>query len=180
MPIVNQNVGATSPKTGTFQFSAKRYAGVTLKIPTASVVTSITTRRLVSLQEDTNQNLVAVPYPAALVGYTIVGWGVLEEALQSGGLASIAPTPNTLVDGDTVVVLRDPDAVCMVDVDPSNKPTEGIGTAYMDVQGRITSVSSGANIALAGAVFKSVPGPQMSSQLAASTVFYMMYTPNKL
>lgn len=179
MPAVNQNVGATSPKSGTFQYSSKRLAGVTLKIPTASVVTSITTRRIVSLQEDANQNLVAVPYPAALAGYTLVGWGVLEEALQSGGLASIAPNPNALVDGDTVTVLRDPSDVCMVDVDPSNLPTEGIGTAYMDVQGRITSVSSGANIALSGSVSKSVPGPQLTSQLAANTVFYQLYTPLK-
>lgn len=177
MPAVNQNIGATTPKTGTFQYLAKRIAGLTLVIPGAAGVSSVTNRRIVSIQEDTDGNLFAVVSPIAILDYIIVGWGVLEEALQSGGIASIAPAPNTFVDGDTVVVLRDVESIYMIDVDPSNEPTIGIASAYLDMQGRISSVSSGSNIALQGAVFTGVPGQQLSSQLATSTVFFQLRNP---
>lgn len=176
MPIPSQNIGATAPKSGTFQWSAKRYAGIPLKIPVAAGVSSVTNRRIVSLQQDASGNLFAVVSPIAIAAHTIIGWGVLEEALQAGGLSSIAPTPNTYVEGDLVVVLRDPEEVYMIDMDPSNAPTSGIGTAYMDMQGRVSSVSSGSNLALAGSVFTSVPGAQLSSQLASNTRFYQLYT----
>lgn len=176
MPVVNQTVGATSPKTGTFQYGAKRLAGIPLKIPVAAGVSSVTNRRIVSLQQDTDNVIYAVVSPVALASHEIVGWGVLEEALQSNGLASIAPSPNTFVDGDLVTVLRDPTEVYMIDIDESNAPTEGINTAYLDVQGRLSSVSGGSNLALLGAVFTGTPGQQLSGQLAENTKFYQLYT----
>lgn len=176
MPVVNQTVGSTSPKTGTFQYDAKRIAGIPLKIPGAAGVSSVTNRRIVSLQQDSDNVLYAVISPVALASHTIVGWGVLEEALQSNGLASIAPNPNTFVDGDLVTVLRDPTEVYMIDFDPSHEPTEGINTAYLDVQGRLTSVSGGSNLALLGSVFSATAGQQLSNQLAENTKFYQLYT----
>lgn len=179
MPIPAQTIGATSPKSGTFQYNAVRLAGLTLKIPDAAGVSSVSNRRIVSIQQDANENLFAVVSPVALASHTIVGWGVLEEALQAGGLSSIAPTPNNFVDGDTVVVLRNPSDVYMIDYDPSNEPTDGVASAYLDTQGRLSSSSAGDNIALQGAVFQGVPGQQMSSQLATNTRFYQLYTPLK-
>lgn len=176
MPVPYQTIGSTSPKTGTFQYDAKRLAGIPLKIPVAAGVSSVSNRRIVSLQQDSDNVLYAVVSPIALASHEIVGWGVLEEALQSNGLASISPDPNTFVDGDLVTVLRDPNEVYMIDYDPSNAPTEGINTAYLDVQGRISSVSSGNNIALLGAVFTATAGQQLSGQLAENTKFYQLYT----
>ncbi len=176
MPGLFQTIGSTSPKEGTYQYTAKRIAGIPLKIPDAAGVDSVTNRRIVSLQVDADNTLFAVISPAALASHTIVGWGVLEEALQSGGIASIAPNPNTYVDGDLVTVLRDPNEIYQIDTDPSNAPAEGISSAYLDVQGRISSVSSGSNIALEGAVFTATPGQQLSNQLTEDCVFYQMYT----
>jgi len=176
MPISPQRVGSTAPKTGTFQYGAKRLAGIPLKIPGAAGVSSVSNRRIVSLQVDASNVLYAVVSPVALASHTIVGWGVLEEALQSNGVNSIAPTPNNFEDGDTVVVLRDPNEVYMIDVDPSHVPTEGINTAYLDVQGRLSSVSGGSNLALLGSVFSATPGNQLSGQLAEDTKFYQLYT----
>lgn len=180
MPVGNQAIGSTSPKTGTFQYSAKRLQGLTLKIPVAAGVTSVTNRRIVSIQQNDSTGIIyAVISPVVLASHKIIGWGVLEEALQSGGISSIAPTPNTFVDGDTVVVLCDPDDVYQIDTDGSNTPTNGINSAYLDVAGRITSVSSGSNLALQGSVFTGLIGPQMSNQLDTNTVFYRLYTPLK-
>lgn len=175
MPIANQTIGSTAPKTGTFQYNAKRLSGVPLKVPVAAGA-SVTNRRIVSLQEnDTTLVLYAVVSPVALSGYTIVGWGVLEEALQSGGLSSIAPAPNTFVDGDTVVVLRDPTEVYQIDTDPDHVPTKGIGTGYVDVKGRLSSVSSG-SLLLGGAIWDSLPGTQMAGQLQDDCLYYQLST----
>lgn len=178
MPIANQAIGSTAPKSGTFQFSEHRIQGLTLLIPAAAGVSSCTNNRIVSIQEDDNGNRYAVLSPVAYVynydTLVIIGWGVLEEALQSGGISSIAPTPNTFVDGDTVTVLREAGVTYMIDYDPSNAPTLGIGTAKIDQQGRLSSVSSGGNIASAGSIFTSVPGIQMSNQLKTNTYFYQL------
>lgn len=177
MPIVNQAIGQTSPKTGTYQRTAKRMQGVELIIPVAAGVSYVTNNRIVSLQEDTQGNLYAVVARTAIASHTLVGWGVLEEALQSGGNTAIAPTPNQFVDGDTVVVLRDPTDVYMIDFDPSNEPTSGIGTAYLDIQGRLTSVSGSGNKALQGSVFESIPAREMSNQLKSGCKFYQLLSP---
>lgn len=181
MPQANQQIGQTTPKVGTHQFSEKRIQGLTFHIPAAAGVSSCSNNRIVTLQEDANGNRYAVLYPEAVirsgVQLTVIGWGVLEEALQSGGVNSISPNPNTYVDGDTVVVLRDIAETYMIDYDPNNVPTVGIGTANVDGQGRLTSAPidySGPPIALQGAVFKSVPGLQMANQRKSGTLYYQM------
>lgn len=176
MPIPNQQIGSTTPKSGTYQFSEHRIQGVPLKMTAALASSSITNNRLVSLQEDVNGVRYAVPAPVAQAGLTIIGYGVLEEALQSGGVSSIAPTPNNFVDGDLVTVLRMVGDTYMIDYDPSNKPAVGIAGAYMDQQGRLSTVSSGSNLAITGSVFISVPGRQMANQLKTGCLFYEMAT----
>jgi len=182
MPGINQNIGQTNPKTGTLQFTEKRIQGLTFHIPAAAGVTEVGNNRIVTLQEDTNGNRFAVLSPVAVVRsgvqLTIIGWGVLEEALQSGGVASISPTPNTYKEGDTVTVLRDIATTYMIDYDAANIPNVGIGTCRVDAQGRLTSVAAGAYggapVQLYGAVFKSVPGLQMENQKKEGTLFYQM------
>ena len=177
MPIPSVKIAETNPKVDTYQYTSKRVAGLRLHIPSAAGVSSVSNNRIVSIQErNTTKELVAVISPVAISGYTIIGWGVLENALQSGGNSSIAPTPNTFVDGDTVVVLRDPDNVYMIDIDPSNSPTHGIGTAYIDVQGRLSSSSAGSNLLISGSVYTGVPGLQLSNQLKLNCIFYQMFT----
>lgn len=177
MPIPSLRISETNPKVDTFQYNSKRLAGLRLIIPDAAGVDSVSNNRVVTLQENnTSKELVAVISPIAISGYRLIGWGVLENSLQSGGSGSIAPTPNTYVDGDTVVVLRDPDQIYMIDVDPSNVPTHGIGTAYVDAQGRLSSSSAGDNYNVSGSVFEGVPGIQMSNQLKTNTLFYQMFT----
>lgn len=177
MPIPAQKIGETNPKNGTFQYQSKRISGLRLIIPGAAGVSSISNNRIVSIQErTTTKEMVAVISQVAISGYVLIGWGVLEEAAQSGGSASIAPTPNSYVDGDTVTVLRDPANVYMVDVDSSNSPTHGIGTAYLDVQGRLSSSSAGSNLLVSGAVFTGVPGLQLAGQLKTNCIFYQMFT----
>jgi hypothetical protein len=119
MPIAPQNIGSTAPKSGTYQFSEHRVQGLPFIIPVSAGVTSCSNRRIVTIQEDSNQNRFAVLSPIAYNYMTIIGWGVLEEALQSGGISSIAPTPNTFVNGDTVTVLRGVGETYMIDNDPS-------------------------------------------------------------
>jgi len=184
MPIAHQAIGSTNPKTGTLQFQEGRIQGITLHIPTAAGVTSCTNNRIVTLQEDANGNRYAVLHPVAVtrnsIPLTIIGWGVLEEALQAGGISSIAPTPNTYVDGDTVTVLRDLSTSYAIDYEPGYAPTVGIQTARVDAQGRLTSVAAGAYgsypVQLYGSVFKSVPGNQMANQLKTGCLFYQMST----
>ena len=179
MPIAPQTIGSTNPKSGTYQWSTKRIQGLPLVIPDDAGDTEVTNRRIVSIQQDAEFNMFAVISRTALASHIIIGWGVLEQALQSGGINSIAPDVNTFVDGDLVTVLSDVDDVYQIDVDGSNDPINGINTAYLDSLGRITSVSSGGNLALLGSVFQAVPGNQLSGQLTDGCVFYKLYTPLK-
>lgn len=179
MPNTPLSIGRTNPKTGTLQFSEHRIQGLTLLIPAESGVSSVPNNRIVSIQEDSDGNRYAVTYPAAITynyeTLKVIGFGVLEAALQSGGIDSISPTPNTFVDGDQVVVLRNVAETYMIDYDPSNVPTVGIASARVDEQGRLTSRSATTGvIQLQGAVFKSVPGLQMTGQLKTNTLFYQM------
>jgi hypothetical protein len=179
MPNYPMTTGATNASPLTLQFQEDRIDGIPLHIPPSAVVTSCTNRRIVTIQESVAGVRYAVLSPVAQVGFaseqlTIVGWGVLEGALQSGGISSIAPTPLTYVDGDTVTVLRALSTTYMIDYDPSNIPTLGIGAGYVDQQGRLTSVSSGNNVALEGPIFRSVPGLQMSNQLMTNTLYYQL------
>jgi len=181
MPQVNQPIGQTTPKFSTLQFRETRLQGLTFHIPAAAGVSSCSNNRIVTLQEDANGNRYAVLYPEAVVRngiqLTIIGWGVLEEALQSGGIGSISANPNTFIDGDEVTVLRDVAETYMIDYDPDNIPTVGINTTNVDEQGRLTAAAVGylvPPVALQGAVFKSVPGLQMSNQLKSGTLYYQM------
>lgn len=179
MPQVPMQVGDTNPKPFTLQFQEGRIDGIPLHIPASAGVTSCSNRRIVTLQESTAGVRYAVLSPVAATGFasealTIIGWGVLEGALQSGGINSIAPAPLTFVDGDTVTVLRELSTTYMIDYDPSNKPTLGIATGYVDQQGRLTSVTTGDNVHLGGPVFASVPGLQMTNQLQTNTLYYQL------
>ena len=177
MPISPLEIGKTNAKIGTYQYTAKRLSGLRLVIPVAAGVTEVTNNRLVSIQQvNSTKELVAVIAPSAIASHTLVGFGVLEESLQGVGADSVSPTPNTFKDGDTVVVLRDPSNVYMIDVDPANIPVNGIGTAYMDLRGRLSSVVGGGNRLLNGAVFVGVPGLQLSGQLKKDTAFYQLQT----
>lgn len=180
MPVPSQAIGSTNPKLGTFQFDAHRFQAIPLKIPVVSGVTSVSNNRIVSLQrEDSTETMYAVLSPVALSGFKIIGWGVLEEALQSGGVQSIAPNPRNYVDGDLVTVLRYPNQVYMVDIDPLNPPTIGVGTAYLDDECRLSSVSSASAVThrlVKGAVFDCVPGVQMSNQLKENCMYFQMYS----
>jgi hypothetical protein len=176
LPLAVQN---TNSSPFTFQFSEKRIDGIPLHIPASAGVTSCTNRRIVTIQQSTTGVRYAVLSPVAATGFasealTIIGWGVLEGALQSGGINSIAPSPLTFVDGDTVSVLRGLVDTYMIDYDPSNKPTLGIATGYVDQQGRLTSVTTGGNVHLGGPVFDTVPSLQMANQLLPNTLFYQL------
>lgn len=171
MPIPNQTIGSTAPKSGTLQFIATRLQGLTLKFGPSAGVTEIPNTRIVSIQEETaTKKMFAVVSPIALAGHTIIGWGVLEESLQSGGVASIAPTPNNYKAGDTVTVLTGLEDVYMIDVDPDNIPANGIAVAYLDLQGRLTSDDT--TYKLNGAVFTAVPGVQLSNQLKTNSKLF--------
>lgn len=178
MPGLAQNIGQTTPKTGTLQDIEHRIDGIPLIIPSAAGVSSCPNNRIVTIQENAAFQRFAVLSPVAYSDsfetYIIIRWGVLEYALQSGGVNSIAPTPATFVDGDLVTVLCGVGVTFMVDNDPSNAPTRGIGTGYVDQQGRLTSVTSGGNVHLAGTVFKSVTGLQLTNQLKTNSFFYQM------
>lgn len=177
MPIPSVKISETNPKGGTYQYTSKRISGLRLVIPSSSGVASISNNRIVTIQEVTaTQEMIAVSSPIQQASCKIIGWGVLEEALQSGGNSSIAPTPNNLVDGDTVTVLKDPSNVYMIDVDTSNVPVSGLAVAYVDGQGRLSSSSAGSNRKVSGATFSSVPGLQLAGQLKTGCIFYQMFT----
>ena len=178
MPIAPLEISSTAPKTGTFQYNDGRQAGLILKLQ--SGVTSVTNRRIVSIQQDSLGQRYAVPglkaYPDdEYTDMVIIGVGVLEEALQSGGIASIAPDPNTLVDGDEVVVLNRLDNVYQIDYSLASEPTIGIASCRVDLAGRLVATSADSdNIQINGAVSTSVPGPQMSGQLQPGCKFYKL------
>lgn len=174
MPIGNQAIGATSAKSGTLQYIKTRLQGIPLKIATGAGVTSVPNNRIVTIQVQTSTNkMFAVTGGVAESGHVIVGWGVIEEALQSGGVASIAPTPNNYSAGDLVTVLAGPDDIYAIDVDPSNIPADGIGIAYVDLQGRLTSDDTGTTL-LTGSTFTALPGIQLTGQLKANAKFFQM------
>jgi len=175
-PIANQQIGSTQPKSGTFQWNERRIQGIPFKIGATAGVTECSNNRIVSLQEDANGNRFAVLSNVAQAGLTIIGWGVLEEALQSSGVDSIAPSPNTFKDGDMVTVLTGQTDVFMVDIDTGNAPVLGIGTAYIDAQGRVSGLAAG-NVLLVGSIFNSTIGSQMANQQKANTVFFKMGGP---
>ena len=196
MPQHIQNIGNTSPKLSTFQWDDKRFSGLALKLP--SGVTEITNRRIVSIQESSAGVQYAIPgllpfeekaatITAPAVNMTVLRVGVLEYALQSGGVDSIAPEPDRLKDGDRVVVLSDPGSVYMIDYLSTAKPAKGKGDitdsngsiCRVDKQGRLVSTASTTAAPLGevfGSVFYSIPGEQMGNQLLSGCAFYKLFS----
>lgn len=175
-------IGETNAKTDTLQWEEYRVDGLTFHIPAAAGVTSCSNNRIVTLQEDASGNRYAVLHPVAVIRNAIqlavIGFGVLENSLQSNGVSSIAPEPNTYKDGDIVTVLRMPGVTYCIDIDPANVPATGVSSCRVDAQGRLSSAIAGATIIqIYGAVYKSAPGTQMSGQLKENARFYMMRDP---
>ena len=196
MPGIPQNIRDTNSKDETFQYSHKRLSGLLLKLPTG--VTEITHRRIVTVQQSSNGVQYAVPGglpfvekvasgTTAAVNMKIIGAGVLDIALQSAGIDSIAPKPEVLKDGDRVVVLCDPTATYMVDYLSTAKPAEGSGDitnstgsiCRVDNRGRLVSTASTTAAPLGevfGSVFSSSPGQQLSNQLKENAMFYRLFS----
>lgn len=183
MPGLNQKIGDSIPKTGAFQYSSKRIQGVPLTIPAGVGVTETSPRHFVSLQEDAAGNIHAVlghkPYVADVYEtWKVIGYGILEEALQSNTNASIAPAPNTYNNGTLVTVIRDIHAINAVAVDPDNVPDVGIATATIDNRGRLSSVAADADHKqTAGAVFTGKMALEMDNLLAADHVYFQLNSP---
>ena len=199
MPQFIQNISETSPKEGTFQYDGSRIAGLTLKLP--SGVTEVSNRRIVSIQESSAGVQYAVPGVLAFtekaaqgttpaVKMKVLAVGVLEYALQSGGIDSIAPDATSLKDGDKVVVLSNPAHVYMVDYVSGSKPGTGKGditdstgaVCRVDNAGRLTSAASTTTAPkgdVFGSVFDSVPGEQLSNQLKDGSLFYRLFSPSQ-
>lgn len=196
MPQHIQNIGSTTPKLGTYQFDVARLAGVPLKLP--SGVTEITNRRIVSIQESSTGVQYVIPGTlpfeekaasgtTAAVNMTVLRVGVLEYALQSGGVDSIAPEPDKIKDGDRVVVLSDPTSVYMIDYLSTAKPSKGKGDitdsngsiCRVDNQGRLVSTASTTADPLGeifGSVYYTVPGEQLGNQLLSGCAFYQLFS----
>lgn len=182
----NLQIGETNPTSSTLQYKANRLAGLTLVVPTASAALltdgEVPVGSLVSIQEYPTGGIKAVLGPVAdaddeyNVG-VIVGYGFIEESLQSQGRGSINPTPGIFKAGDRVAVVMNPGEVYAVPYDTDNAPTHGISTAYFNKAGELTSVSSGGNVAAEGAVFSGIAGLQLSNQLKTGYLFYRKSTP---
>lgn len=183
MPGLNQKIGETIPKTGAYEYSAKRLQGLPLKLNTAeSGLTSAGPGQIVSIQQDANGILWAVvghlPYVSDTYDtWIVVGYGILEEALQSNTNGSIAPDANTFTDDTMVVVVRGVNDVFQVKVDPANVPNSGIAQATIDNQGRLSSVAADADHkAVKGATFTGKMTLSMDSQLQPNFTFFQPYS----
>lgn len=182
----NLQLGETNPTPSTLQYKASRLAGLTLVVPTAAAALltdgEVPIGSLVSIQEYPAGGIKAVLGPVAdsadeyNVG-VIIGYGFIEQGLQSGNRGSIAPKDGIFKAGDRVVVVTSPNEVYAVPYDTDNEPTHGISTAYFTKAGVLTSVSGGGNVAAEGAVFSGVAGIQLSNQLKSGYKFYRKSTP---
>lgn len=182
----NLQFGETNPTPSTLQYKASRLAGLTLVVPAAAAALltdgEVPIGSLVSLQQYPSGGIKAVLGPVAdadseyNVG-VIIGYGHIEQGLQSGNRGSIAPKDGVFKAGDRVVVLTTPNEVFAVPYDTDETaPTPGISTAYFTKAGLLTSVSGGGNVAAEGAVFSSVAGLQLSNQLKTGYLFYRKKT----
>ena len=182
----NLQYGETNPTSSTLQSKASRLAGLTLVVPTAAAALltdgEVPVGTLVSIQEYPAGGVKAVVGPIADSAdeYNtgiIIGYGFIEESLQSQNRGGIAPTPNIFKAGDKVAVVMSSNEVYAVPYDTDHAPTHGISTAYFTKAGKLTSVSSGGNVAAEGAVFSGVAGLQLSNQLRSGYLFYRKSTP---
>lgn len=196
MPQHIQNIGETSPKQGTYQYSDNRVSDLILKLP--SGVSEISNRRIVSVQESSKGIQYAIPGTLAFeekaasgttpaVKMTVLRVGVLEYALQSGGVDSISAKSDVLKDGDRVVVLSNVNSVYMIDYLSTAKPAKGKGDitdsngsiCRVDNQGRLVSTASTTAAPLGeifGSVFYTTPGNQLGNQLLDNTAFYKLFS----
>ena len=182
----NLQIGETNPTDSTLQYKASRLAALPLVVPTAAAALltdgEVPIGTLVSIQEYPSGGIKAVVGPIAddadeyNVG-VIIGYGFIEQGLQSEGRGAIAPKNGVFKAGDRVVVVTSPNEVYAVPYDTDNTPTHGISTAYFNKAGKLTSVSSGGNVAAEGAVFSGLAGLQLSNQLKPGYLFYRKSTP---
>lgn len=185
----NLQLGETNPTTSTLQYKAERLAGVPLVVPAAAAALltngEVPVGTLVSIQEYPTGGIKAVvgPIADATDEYNtgiIIGYGFIEESLQSEGRGSIAPTPGIYKAGDRVAVVMAVGEVYAVPYDTGQTaPTHGISTAYFTKAGKLTSVSGGGNVAADGAVFSGLIGLQLTNQLKTGYLFYRKESPLK-
>ena len=182
----NLQIGETNPTDSTLQFKASRLAALPLVVPTAAAALltdgEVPIGSLVSIQEYPTGGVKAVLGPVAdsddeyNVG-VIIGYGFIEQGLQSEGRGAIAPANGIFKAGDRVVVVTDVNEVYAVPFVSGSEPTHGISTAFFTKAGKLTSVSSGGNVAAEGAVFSGLAGLQLSNQLKSGYLFYRKSTP---
>jgi len=182
----NLQLGETNPTDSTLQYKANRLAALPLVVPTAAAALltdgEVPIGSLVSIQEYPTGGIKAVLGPVAdsddeyNVG-VIIGYGFIEQGLQSEGRGAIAPANNVFKEGDRVAVLTGVAEVFAVPYDTDNVPTHGISTAYFNKAGKLSSVSGGGNVAAEGAVFSGLAGLQLSNQLKSGYLFYRKSTP---
>ena len=182
----NLQIGETNPTDSTLQFKAGRLAALPLVVPTAAAALltdgEVPVGTLVSIQEYPTGGVKAVVGPIAddsdeYNTGVIIGYGFIEQGLQSEGRGSIAPANGIFKAGDRVVVVTSPGEVYAVPFVAGSEPTHGIGTAYFSKAGKLTSVSGGGNVAAAGACFEGVAGLQLSNQLKPNYLFYRKASP---
>lgn len=183
----NLQLGETNPTSSTLQYEAERLQGLTLVVPTAAAALltdgEVPVGTQVSIQEYPTGGIKAVVGPVAdadneyNVG-VIIGYGHIEQSLQSQGRGSIAPADGKFKAGDRVAVVMSPNEVYAVpyDVDQA-APTHGISAAYFTKAGKLTSVSGGGNVAAEGAVFSGIAGLQLTNQLKTGYLFYRKSSP---
>jgi hypothetical protein len=172
MPGLPLGIGATNPKQGAVQFDARRIDGVKFVIPTAAGVTVAPIGSVVTLQEDAAGKQVIVLGAAAYADdpydtYSIIAIGFLEAATQVE--STINQTVGQYASGDYVCMISDIDAVAMVPVVSTAKPTAG-GTSYVTAAGKLSS-SSGSAVAFPGTLWYGTPGVQNTGQLKTNYAF---------
>lgn len=182
----NLRLGETNPTDSTLQYKADRLAGLILVVPAAAnaLLTNgdVPIGSLVTIQEYPTGGIKAVLGPVAdsadeyNVG-VIIGYGFIEQGLQTQNRGGISPADNIVHAGDKIVVVMTPEEVYAVPFDTNHAPTHGIGTAYFTLAGLLTSVAGGGNVAAAGAVFSGIAQPQLSNQLKTGYLFYRKNTP---
>lgn len=182
----NLQIGETNPTDSTLQFKASRLAALPLVVPTAAAALltdgEVPIGTLVSIQEYPTGGVKAVVGPDADAddAYNtgvIIGFGFIEQGLQSEGRGSIAPQSNVFKEGDRVVVVTDVNEVYAVPFVTGSEPTHGVSTAYFTKAGKLTSVSGGGNVAAEGACFSGIAGLQLSNQLKTGYLFYRKNSP---
>ncbi len=179
MPGMTLGIGYTNPKKGAVQFDSRRIDGVPFVIPSAATITSAPIGSIVTLQECAALNtqrivLGANAYTdASSNAYTVIAVGFLEAATQVDG--SINQTVGYYLNGDNAAMIIDINVVASCPMDPSNNPSAGITSVYINKNGQLSSSSSTA-VAFPGVVFFQTAGQQTSGQLVSGNCFARLAT----